>query len=126
MPFPSGFYWYGTKRSKSGQPHKKVLKQLVNMEVEMKKLFPEATPGLDETEGTLMEKPVTKKDKSPLETSQKTSISDSVIPPVSNVPPVKTGSQQLNDIKTKAYPYALRSKKYRNAWDELIPTRRMM
>jgi len=80
------------------------------MEVEMKKLSPEATPGL-ETEDTLMEKPETKKDKSPLGTSQKTSISDSVVSPVSNVPPMKTDSQQLNDVQTKACPYALRSKK---------------
>jgi len=73
LSFPSGFYWYGTKRSKPGQPHKEVLKQLANIEAEMKKLSPEATPGLDETADALMEKPETKKDKSQLGTSQKAS-----------------------------------------------------
>ena len=33
---PSGFYWYGTKRSKPGRPLKKILKQLVSIVTEKK------------------------------------------------------------------------------------------
>ena len=40
LSFPSGFYWYGAKRSRPGRPPKQVLKQLATMGTEMEKYSP--------------------------------------------------------------------------------------
>ena len=119
MSFPPGFYWYGAKRSKPGRPPKQVLKQLANMEAEIKRFSPETALELATTEDVLSQKPEIGNGKSTVEMSQETSQTD--------IPPEEIDNQQLNTdspksmtmtAENKTYkqppyvcPYALRSRK---------------
>ena len=59
LSLPSGFYWYGAKRSKPGRPPKQVLKQLAAIEAEIEKHSPSKNPKQTEVEDIPLHQTIT-------------------------------------------------------------------
>ncbi|XP_065908993.1 uncharacterized protein [Dysidea avara] len=120
---PTGFFWYGNKRSKPGRPPKKVLKQLENLDAEMKH---QSTPGPKIMDRESLPEPTatgTFPAESLPEPSQTSSTNPAEVPPTS-ASQVKevTSTDTTND----EHRYFLRSRKKPSAEArvELIPARR--